>query len=136
MTRSHFVTAFNWSLVSSSPVPRLRLKAAKRYSHITICSSVDASERMKMRSSRFPILIGLPELFLSRNVGDVSSHHKNGTTRIICDPSGHASEHQYGNRRNLSPIPQYYEICTFAFREISYGKLVSLFVFETYSCII
>ena len=64
MTRSHFVTAFNWSLVSSSPVPRLRLKAAKRYSHITICSSVDASERMKMRSSRFPILIGLPKLFL------------------------------------------------------------------------
>src|SRR3989442_5087498 len=64
MTRSHFVTAFNWSLVSSSPVPRLRLKAAKRYSHITICSSVDASERMKMRSSRFSILIGLPKLFL------------------------------------------------------------------------
>src|SRR3989442_2263221 len=64
MTRSHFVTAFNSSLVSPSPVPRLRLKAAKRHYHITICSRVDASERMKMRSSRFPILIGLPKLFL------------------------------------------------------------------------
>jgi len=32
-------------------------------------------------------------------------YDKNRTTRIICDPSGHASEHQSGNRRNLSPIP-------------------------------
>src|SRR5437870_13600580 len=105
MTRSHFVTVFNWSLASPSPVPRLRLKAAKRYSHITICSSVEASERMKMRSSRFPILIGLPELFLSRNVGDVSSHPKHGASGIICDPSRHASEHQFVTSTNLRPLP-------------------------------
>src|SRR2546426_5183021 len=49
-------------------------------------------------------------------------HDKNRTTRVIRNPSGHASQHQSSNGRDLSPIPQNYEICALAFREIAYSQ--------------
>ena len=53
ITRSHRLTASSCSSVSPSPASVLRLKAAKRYASITMCSSSEASESRKMS---FPVL--------------------------------------------------------------------------------
>src|SRR2546425_652645 len=64
----------------------------------------------------------ITQIIRPRNLGYFLPHDKNRTTRIIRNPSGHASQHHPSNWRDLSPIPQNYEICALAFREIAYSQ--------------